>query len=826
MRPLLPARCGLGRGSAPELDVGAKTVPEVAAKNMKTARKKPGAQDFAHFGEPMSLWSKIVNTLVLILVLGCSALFVVVMGSLPRIDGRNPVSGLQLKTTIIRDGIGIPKIIAETRHDAYFAMGWVHAQDRLWQMEAQRRLGAGRLAEIVGEPGLGSDRYMRTLGLYQAAERSLGALSEPTRAALQSYADGVNAWVSQNNYRLPPEFSILGFQPEPWKPADSVVWQKIMAMTLTGNWHDDILRAQLGRTLDAKRLQELFPGTPSDAPVTLSADGGRALLDLTRDMLAPTPASNVWAVSGARTRSGKPLLAGDPHLAFRAPILWYLAEIQAPGLTLAGATVPGLPFHMIGHNGRIAWSFTATQADTVDLFIEKLAGDNGYRVPGGTRQFVTSAETIRVKGKADVVLNVRETRHGPVISDLLAQDVAGKDEVVSLAATGLGQADTSVQALHLLNQATDWGGFTKAVKEVQAPVLNIAYADTVGNLGFFTAGQIPIRKSGNGTVPMSGWTGAGDWTGWVPVAKLPQAFNPKSGILVNANNKVAGDKYPYLISATWAEGYRAERIRDLLADRRDLNVDDMSAIQADAVSLQAIELKELLTGIEFKAKPTAEIAGRIAAWEGKADRDRAEPLIYAAWLNRLNRKILADELKDSFQAFERVRPQVLMEILTRKRHWCDVATTPEPEGCDELIEQSLVQALTDLEATWGKDMKAWRWGAAHPARFDHPFLGKVPLLGGMADLQVPADGDDFTVSRAAYRAEDNATRFPQIHGAGLRVIFDLSNLADSRFVIATGQSGNPLSRHYADMLPAWSVNRLYRFGENSKRSILTLERIR
>ncbi|WP_235062839.1 penicillin acylase family protein [Paramagnetospirillum caucaseum] len=799
-------------------------MPEHAATKNKTAGDKPGAQDYAHIGDTMSVWAKVANATALVLLLGLSALFVVAMGSLPRIDGRHPVSGIHLKTTITRDSVGIPTIVAETRHDAYFTMGWVHAQDRMWQMEAQRRLGAGRLAEVVGEPGLASDRYMRTLGLYRAAERSLGALSEQTRSALQSYADGVNAWMAYNIHRLPPEFTILGLRPEPWTPADSMVWQKIMAMTLTGNWHDDILRAQLARRMEPKRLAELFPAYPADAPVTLSAEGGKALLDSMPDSMRPTPASNVWVVAGSRTKSGKPLLAGDPHLAFRAPILWYLAELEAPGLKLAGATVPGLPFHLIGHNGRIAWSFTATQADTVDLFVEKLAGDGAYRAADGNRPFLIRTETIRVKGKPDEVLNVRETRHGPVISDLLAQDIAGKDEVIALSATALGHGDTSVQALLLLNQATDWGGFTKAVREVQAPVLNVAYADTSGNTGFFTAGRIPVRKSGNGTVPVRGWTGEGDWTGWVPAAKLPQSLNPKSGVMVNANNKVAGDKYPYLISATWAEGYRAARIRDLLGERRDLTMDDMMAIQADSVSLQAVELKDLLTGIEFKDQRSREAAQRIADWDGKADRDRAEPLIFAAWINRLNRAILADELKESFQAFERVRPQVLVDILTRRRHWCDGIDTPEAESCDDLIERSLDQSLAELDAAWGKDMRKWRWGAAHPARFEHPLLGKIPLLGGMADLQVPADGDDFTVSRAAYRIEDNATRFPQIHGAGLRAVFDLSDLADSRFVIATGQSGNPLSRHYADMLPAWSVNRLYRFGQDSKRSVLILER--
>lgn len=799
-------------------------MPGHSDKHPEPTDRKALFQDFHHIGDTMSTAAKVINALALIVLLGGASLFVVAMGSLPRIEGINPVAGIQLRTTISRDSMGIPSIHAQSRSDAYFALGWAHAQDRLWQMEAQRRLGAGRLAEIVGEPGLASDRYMRTLGLYRSAERSLGALSEPARAALQSYADGVNAWMAQHRHRLPPEFDILRFKPEPWAPADSMVWQKIMAMTLTGNWHDDIVRAQLARKLDAKRLQELFPATPADTPVTLSDAGARALLDLASLAVVPTEASNEWVVGGARTRSGKPLLAGDPHLAFRAPILWYLAEVEMPGLKLSGATVPGVPFHLIAHNGRIAWTFTSTGADTVDLFVEKLAGDNGYRAPDGVRPFQTRTETIKVKGQPDQSITIRETRHGPVISDLLAGDVAGKGEVVSLAATALGQGDTSLQALYLLNQASDWAGFTKAVRDVVAPVLNVAYADTAGNMGFATAGRVPLRKSGNGTVPARGWTGEGDWTGWIPAAKMPSSYNPKSGLVINANNKVTGDKYPYSLTATWPEGYRAARIRDLLGDRHGLGVDDMKAIQGDTVSLQALELKDLLTGAEFKSDRARAAAKMIADWDGRADADRPEPLIYAAWVNRLNRAILADELKDSFPAFATLRPTLLMDILTRRRHWCDNVDTPEPESCEDLIASSLDDALTNLESAWGEDMKAWRWGAAHAARFDNALLDHVPLLRRVANLSAPSGGDDFTVSRGTYAIDSRGSAFPHVHGAGLRAIFDLGDLADSRFVIATGQSGNPLSRHYGDMLEAWQHNHYFRFaGDDGARTVLVLE---
>ncbi len=785
-----------------------------------------GAADLKRSGgSEAGRWRRRVSIPALVLILGATVAWVVLMSSLPRIDGRLVVPGLEQSVTIQRDSLGVPAITARSSHDAYFALGWTHAQDRMWQMELQRRVGAGRLAEAVGEAGLVSDRFMRTLGLYRLAELSLAALDQPTRAALDAYADGVNAWLTEHRHRLPLEYTVLRLTPEPWRPADSMVWQKTMALQLAGNWQDDVLRGQLAGQLDPKRIQELFPAPPAEAPVTLTPDGGRALLDIVPEAARPTLASNIWVVAGSLTATGKPLLANDPHLAFRAPIPWYLASIDAPGLTLSGATVPGMPFHIIGHNRRIAWGFTSTGADTVDLFVEKLVGDGAYKTPGGSRPFTTREETIRVKGGGDVLLKIRETRHGPVISDLAAAgNLGGPGEVVAFSAVALGGADTGLQALLRLNLAGNWTAFVAALKDLQAPVLNIGYADTVGNIGFYTAGRLPIRKSGNGTLPARGWTGESDWTGWVPFAKLPQTLNPRSGLLINANNKVVGDSYPYLITATWPDGYRAQRIRDLLAPLRRMSLADMSAIQGDAVSLPAQEIKELLTTVEFKSAGARKAAHLVAEWDGTASRDRAEPLILAAWLDRLNRAIFADELGERFDSVRSLRPQRLIEALTRRRHWCDDVTTPEPESCDDLIERSLDEALKDLATTWGADMTRWKWGDAHRARFDNPILGRVPLLGRFANLDIASDGDDFTISRGSYRPDSSATGFSHDHGPGLRVVFDLADLNNSRFGIATGQSGHVLSRHYSDMLAAWRDNRLpWPTGDNASASaILTL----
>ena len=791
------------------------------AKNESDPRQGPDAAFV--IGGQMGMRSKIINAVLLLLVLGLSVSWVVLMSGLPRIEGVMPLSGIRQSATIARDSLGVPHITARNQADAYFALGWAHAQDRMWQMETQRRAGAGRLAELVGEPGLASDRFMRTLGLYGLAQRAFPKLDETTRSALTSYTEGVNAWMTANRHRLPLEFVVLGVRPEPWTPADSIVWQKLMALQLAGNWHDDVLRGQLGRILDSKRIQELFPAYPMDAPVTLSAEAGRALLDAEPSLVKPMPASNLWVVSGARTETGKPFLANDPHLAFRAPILWYLAEIEAPGLTLTGATVPGVPFHLVAHNRSIAWGITATQADTTDLFVEKLVGPESYKAPDGTKRFKSRDEIIRVKGGADVTITIRESRHGPIISDLIAKDLAGPAEAVAFSSTALVEGDLGMQGLQRLNTAKDWKAFSAAIKDLQAPVLNFGYADTSGNTGFYTAGLIPIRKSGNGTVPARGWTGEGDWTGWIPFTKLPQSYNPRSGPLINANNKVTDEKYPYLITATWPDGYRAQRIRDLLDTPKALTMAQMSEMQGDTMSLQAVELKDMLTGLDFKAPRSREAARLLAEWNGRADRNRPEPLIFAAWMERLNRAVFADELKDLYPSLGGPRAQALFEALTRRRYWCDDIATPEPESCEEQIERSLDQTIADLSARWGPDMSKWRWGAAHRAVFDNAVLGQVPVLSHFANLEMASDGDDYSVSRGTYRADAKATSFPHIHGPGLRVVFDLGNLANSRFVLATGQSGHPLSRHYADMMEAWRNNQLVWPVQTSGRAQLILD---
>jgi len=773
-------------------------VPESTCESLP-----PPPEETVFFGKRMGMWGWIANILGLTTLIGGACGFLWVMSSLPRVEGRIPARGMEYAASITRNEAGVPFITARSGHDAYFALGWIHAQDRLWQMETQRRVGAGRLAEIVGEAGLKSDRFMRTLGLYRLAENSFSSLDESTQNSLKAYAEGVNAWIKDNYHRLPPEFLVLGLRPEPWKPADSLVWGRMMALRLTADWRDEALRGKLAAKLSAKLVGELWPDTGDSLSTLAAAQPLGAVLAALPEEASPRDASNVAVLSAKRSASGSPLLANDPHLPFQTPGLWYLASVEAPGLRLTGAMVPGIPFHLIGHNGRIAWGTTTTHADTVDLYVEQLAADGGYMVGKTSRPFVERDEIILVKDRPAETLKVRESRHGPIVSDLTAGQKDG--QVVALKSTALEAEDRTAQALYLLGRTVDWRSFTAALADFHAPVQNFAFADTAGTIGFITAGRVPLRSGkADGATPIAGWTGNGEWTGWVPFAKMPQAVNPKSGLLVNANNQVVGGKYPYRLTKNWHEGFRARRLLDLLETRKAVSADDMAAIQMDKLSLAAEEFKELLESPEGLSAGADKAAAMIQAWDGTMGLDRPEPLIFHLWLDTLWQNVVADELGDDFADLRKVRLRALGDILAGNRHWCDDVSTEKAESCEDMVSRSLETAITELSARFpGKGLEQLRWGDAHQAKFTHPVIGRIPFASRLSDSQFATDGDDYTVSRGTF----TPGQFTHVHGAGLRVVFDLGNLEQSRFSMAGGQSGNPLSRHYDDLMPAWRDNR-------------------
>lgn len=768
--------------------------------------------------------------LVLAMVAGIGG-FLWLRTSLPERSGIVAVGGLIQDAEIIYDAHGVPHITATSLGDAYRALGYTHAQDRLFQMDFMRRLGAGRLSEVVGRQTLRIDRTMRTLGLYRLAGKTVEAMPPEARALLDAYAEGVNAYLSHRSGALPPEFLLLGYTPERWRPADSLVWGRLMALRLSGNWQTEALRAGMATRLSASQIADLWPRDNAGAPPTLAQGYDPAafasllapLLDDLPDALRQVSASNSWVVGPQHSATGAPLLANDPHLGFRAPGLWYLARLSVPGLDLAGATVPGVPFHILGQNNRIAWAFTTTDSDTQDLFIERLSdGQPGhYDTPAGPVRFDERTETIRIKGGETVDLKIRATRHGPVVSDLNERfrGLLPNDHIVALSATALSPDDLTPLALLNMNRAGSWAEFRDALRNFHSPQQNVTYADGAGNIGFMAPGRVPVRRNGDGSMPAQGWTGEQDWTGFIPFDELPGTYNPASGRIVNANHRIVPETYRWHLSHDWAAPYRARRIFDLLDAAPVQNADSMGALQNDVVSGAAKALLPVLlsqtarnTSSGSRASTPAtrrasQALGILRGWNGAMRRELSAPLIFTAWLGEVNRGLYADELGPYFGGYFGLRPRVVLHLLENSRQWCDVVPTPGQESCVDVVSTALDRALEDLEQRFGGSPDDWQWGKAHQAFFQHPVFGHVPVLRNLADIRIESDGGAETVNRAQNRISNRRAPFANVHGPGYRAIYDLSNPANSRFAIATGQSGNPLSPQYADLLERWRDGR-------------------
>ena len=795
-----------------------------------------------------------------VLLVAIGAGYFYLRSSLPQVEGSVTVQGIGAAVTIARDADGVPLIAASTDADAAFGLGFAHAQDRLFQMETMRRYGAGRLAEIFGARVVGIDTQMRILGLYRLAEASFPHLSAPVRKVFEAYAAGVNAFLATHRGALPPEFQLLRFAPEKWRPADSLVWGKVMDLELTGNYRGELLRARLARYLSPEQLAFLYPPYPKDAPTTLAALAPiyRALpLDPLYAGLAPeigpTYASNNWVVDGAHSASGKPLLANDPHLGFSAPGIWYLARLKTPGREIAGGTAPGVPLVVIGHSDRIAWGFTATASDVADLFIEKLdPGDpSRYLTPDGSAPFATRQETIAVRDAAPVALTIRSTRHGPVLSDMLPAGTVETGYVLALAATFLTEDDRSAEALWLAGRAGDWREFRAAFKNFVAPQQNIVFADSGGEIGFIAPGRIPLRRNGNGWLPMPGWTGDYDWTGFIPFEGLPQGGNPASGRFVSANNKIVPDSYPYFLSRGWDLPNRAERINELLAAVPLQSPAASAAIQADTLSIAARRLVPLMSRIAPHDDASREAIGRLRAWDFRMDADAAPPLLFTAWLREFAEAVFVGRLGDAGRDYWNLHPEVIENVLTGHPEWCvapspgrsDVPVDParqpgeqqraaeqipdragpQPGNCNALLAVTLEKALAGLRETYGSDMAAWRWGRAHIAKFPNAVFSRIPVLRDWVDVAIPTGGGSDTVNRGTMSIRDDEHPYRHVHGAGLRIITDLADPAASRMIAVPGQSGNPLSPHFSDLLLRWRNFAYLVPGKTAPAATLTLE---
>lgn len=780
------------------------------------------------------IFRKVAAVLVLLLLVLILTMLWYRSASQPQIDGSMRLEGIQATVEIVRDAEGIPHIYAKSAEDAYFALGFVHAQDRLWQLELNRRIPAGTMAEILGPNALDADRFLRTLGVRRNAEKILANLSPDTRAALDAYARGINAWLANRSGPLPPEFLLTGAPaPAPWQPVDSIGWQTMMAWDLGANWTQELLRMRMAQRLSMQQINEFLAPYPGD-PVLQTQDYTKLYRELagTTGQLAAVAAiappshidgmgSNNWVVGGALSGTGKPLLANDPHLGLSAPALWYFAHLSAPGLNVIGASLPGIPAIVLGRNDRIAWGFTNTAPDVQDLFIERVnpANDRQYQTPDGWADFSVRMETIKIKGQPDVTLEVRETRHGPVITGappiMEKAPLDAKRHVVAFAWTALRPDDLTLQAGMKLNRARNWEQFLDAARDFGAPQQSIVYADIDGNIGLIAPGRVPVRSPGNdlkGLAPAPGWDARYDWIGFIPFDELPRQYNPPSQRLMTANHKIVGPDYPHFLTSEWTLPYRANRIDVLLDAKPKHSMDSFAAIQKDHVSLAAQEILPVLRKAVPRTVRGRAALGRLQKWNGSMDADRAEPLIFTAWMRAASYAIFGDELGDALMKdyweqrnVHRSTVNVLQDKDGQGR-WCaDVSRAlDKAQSCADVLATSLETALDDLEQRYGKDMAAWRWGEAHVARSEHRPFGRVAALAPFFDIRVPTPGDTFTVNVGRHNLRDEKSPFANRHAASLRALYDLSDLENSRFMHSTGQSGNVLSPLYRNYSQRWA----------------------
>ncbi|MFQ5594508.1 MAG: penicillin acylase family protein, partial [Anaerolineae bacterium] len=740
---------------------------------------------------------------------------------LPQTSGTLDIGDLLDDVEIIRDRWGVPHIYADTAHDLFFAQGFVHAQDRFWQMDFQRRLVAGRLSEVLGSTTLEIDRWMRVLGLRRQVEADLQTVSDEARRVLEAYAKGVNRFL-ETTPALPMEFTLLHYQPEPWMPVDSLSWAKMMAFGLSENWTTEIIRALIIGRIGPDRASRLDGVYPPENPVIVpdveyAGLGESALKRQARaDAFAgDLGASNSWVVSGKRSATGKPLLASDPHLLMRIPGIWYENHLVGAGYNVTGASLPGVPAVIIGHNERIAWGLTAGLADVQDLYIERFhpSYPHLYRVNGEWQPAQILQEEISVRGRRrPVVEEVVVTHHGPIITDLAPQE----SQPLALRWSGYEPDAGSTDCFLKLNRATNWEDVLEALEDHSVPVLNVTYADIDGNIGYQFAGKIPIRRSGDGLTPVPGWTDEYKWEGYLPLEELPRSFNPDSGYIVTANNKPAGDDYPHNLGRGWRPGFRARRIAELIGARTHHDRASFETIQVDLLSIPMQRLARRVARLQLDDPQLRSAQADLAYWDGVMDKDAVGATLAYTTMVHFRRALFAEELGPVAEYYLGRGFQPLLQPISgtaAQNVEVALATLDRPEETgvterplDELLASNFKAAVAQLKQALGPNMSTWRWGAVNRLHLVHP-LGIVRPLGRLLNRgPYPAGGDPFTVWPNAIRIQPY---YDDFHSASYRMIVDLADLDASVSVCPTGQSGHPASPHYADQLADWQAGRYH-----------------
>lgn len=776
-------------------------------------------------------WSKmkilrnvLLSVLVLLIILaGAGTWFV--RRPWPQVSGSAPMPGISASVQVIRDASGVPHIYAQNERDLFMAQGYVHAQDRLWSMYFNQLTASGRLSEAVGAPGIVGDKVLRTLGLRRAAEREWAEMDPEAQELLQAYADGINAFIDTNRNRLPIEFTVLGYEPEPWTPVDTISYGNLLSLYLAGNYRLEFLRARLIAEIGEQKTKDLLPAYDTSTPFIVpdEAQGytsmrtmGFAGLDALDELLGDAGAmwgSNNWVVSGSRTVSGKPILAGDTHMNLTMPSIWYMNGMHGGRFNSMGFTLPGVPAVVLGHNGKISWAITNLNPDVQDLYIEKLDDRNNptkYEFQGQWRDIEVIRETIKVKGQESVPLDIHLTEHGPLINKVI--DDMSEAEPMAFKWAMLGESRL-FPAIVQINQAQNWDQFREALRSWRMPGQNFVYADVEGNIGYQMTSQVPIRASQHsGLVPVPGWTGEYEWQGYVPYEELPSMYNPPQGFIGTANNKVVSDDYPYRITEEWDPGYRAQRINDLLKANDRMDVAASQKMQGDTFSIPANNLRPYMLEIKPQNDEEARAIEQLRTWDLHFEADRVAATVFQTWYwfvfqntlrDDLNPALAKDYLDGQYERHGRFHITAMTQIMRDQNSpWFDDKNTPQVETRDDIIQRSLGQALAWLKENHGNDMNKWTWGEVHQVSYVSLLASTGnPVFAWLYKIEpIQARGENFTINTGTFTFQDP---FSMAHGASQREVIDMGDLDGMQAIQSTGQSGLVRHANRTDMLEKW-----------------------
>ncbi|MBX3008933.1 MAG: penicillin acylase family protein [Melioribacteraceae bacterium] len=795
----------------------------------------------------------IVASVVAIIIVIFSISYWMLNRTVPEYDGETNSESLKSSITVYRDSSAIPLIVALNDEDAAFGIGYVHAQDRLFQMDVARRAGEGRLSEIFGTSTLSFDKMFKTIGIYNNVKNNYDRLNPLTKKILKSYADGVNHFIKENKGKYQPEFGILGYEPYNWKPEHSLVIGKLLGWELNISWWTDVAFSAIIQKIGEEKARQLLPDFPQNAPTIIPSEfkniatikteiinTDRKFREFT-GFIGTHIGSNNWVVNNSMSSSAKPIVANDPHLAFSAPGKWFFIMVSSPTWKVEGFSLPGIPAVIIGKNQNISWVVTNVMADDADFYAEQIdTSGTKYLIDGNWRNLKSRKEIIKVKNGGDELLDIRENHRGPLITDSHPYNVlypgSKNNAALSMRWTGLEFSD-DLFSLLMINKASNWEEFKLALSHFTVPGQNFVYGDNKNNIGYICASKLPVRSNASPTLVYNGTTSSNDWKGFVPYGEMPILFNPAQNFIASANNKTLKN-FPHHISNLWEPSSRIERITQLLSSKSKHNVKDFKTYQNDLISPYSQKIigfiKPAFQNVRINDNNLRDVIKLLDSWNYEMNSGSQLPAIYNVFLKFLIKNIFEDELgKELFSQYvfvANVPYRKLLEILeANSSTFLDNINTAEIETRDEIIRNSLSEATTYLEKHFGKNIADWQWGNLHTVTFKHMFSGKSDFLDKIINIgPYPIGGDGTTIFNTEYsfrylsNSDDEipvTTKFENILGPSMRYIYDFGDPEIIHFILPTGQSGNFMSSHYSDMTDKWRKGKYIKLDINENRFI-------